>query len=238
MKFMGDVPFRHVYITGLIRDENGDKMSKSKGNVIDPIDIIDGITIEDLVSKRTTGLMQPHLAPGIEKKTRKQFPEGIAPYGTDALRFTFASLAGPARDINFDLGRVGGYRNFCNKLWNAARFVLGSRPDGELTNAVVEPSLASRWIASRLAMATEQATRQLDALDLAGYAATVYDVAWSDYCDWFLEMAKVDLRRPAATEGEKSRAWRTARDGLAAILATDPPWPPDPPWDRTETFSR
>src|SRR5213082_242854 len=150
LKFMGEVPFSDVYITGLIRDEHGDKMSKSRGNVIDPLDIVDGITLHELIAKRTTALMQPQLAPAIERATRRQYPDGIAPHGTDALRFTFAALASPNRDIRFDLARVGGYRNFCNKLWNAARFVtltLGEAapPAGES----VELSVADRWIGAR-----------------------------------------------------------------------------------------
>src|ERR1700730_14916018 len=151
LKFMGDVPFRDVYITGLIRDEHGDKMSKSKGNVIDPLDIVDGISLEELVEKRTTGLMQPQLAPAIERATRKQYPAGIAPHGTDALRFTFAAIASPSRDISFDLARVGGYSKFCNKLWNAARFVTMAL--GETAPAAGaetgELSIAERWIRAR-----------------------------------------------------------------------------------------
>jgi valyl-tRNA synthetase len=221
MKFMGDVPFRDVYITGLIRDENGDKMSKSKGNVIDPIDIIDGIALEDLVSKRTAGLMQPHLAPGIEKKTRKQFPEGISPYGTDALRFTFASLAGPARDINFDLGRVGGYRNFCNKLWNGARFVLmtveSDTGQGDLVGAA-ELSVADRWIVSRFAATLSQVERALTDYRFDFAATALYEFTWYQFCDWYLELTKPVLQSETTTEAQKRGTRRTLVTVLEALL--------------------
>src|SRR5450432_4814182 len=152
LKFMDEVPFRTVYLHGLIRDAEGQKMSKSKGNVIDPLDIVDGIDLEALVAKRTAGLMQPQLAPAIEKATRKQYPQGMAPHGTDALRFTFAALASSNRDIRFDMARVAGYRNFCNKLWNAARFVTMAVGDVPVTSAALasDLSVADRWIRSRL----------------------------------------------------------------------------------------
>jgi valyl-tRNA synthetase len=222
LKFMGDVPFRHVYITGLIRDENGEKMSKSKGNVIDPIDIIDGIGLEDLVAKRTTGLMQPHLAPGIEKKTRKQFPEGISPYGTDALRFTLTSLAGPARDINFDLGRVGGYRNFCNKLWNAARFVLmtveGPEPgQGELVGAA-ELSVADRWIVSRFAATLTQVDSALRDYRFDFASTALYEFTWYEFCDWYLELTKPVLQGEGTTGDQKRGTRRTLVTTLEALL--------------------
>jgi valyl-tRNA synthetase len=218
LKFMGDVPFREVYITGIIRDEHGDKMSKSKGNVLDPLDIIDGIGLEALVAKRTTGLMQPQLAPGIEKNTRKQFPEGMASYGTDALRFTMASLAGPSRDINFDLARVAGYRNFCNKLWNASRFVLMTvEGQGDLTGEA-ELSVADRWIASRFSAMLAQLDQNLRdyRFDLA--TSALYEFTWYEFCDWYLELTKPVLQGETSTEAQKRGTRRTLAITLEALL--------------------
>jgi len=221
MKFMGDVPFRHVYITGLIRDEHGNKMSKSKGNVIDPLDIVDGITLDQLVAKRTTGLMQPHLAAGIEKNTRKQFPDGIPAFGTDALRFTLASLAGPARDISFDLGRVGGYRNFCNKLWNGARFVLmtveGDAGQGDLVGAA-ELSVADRWIVSRFAATLAQVDSALAEYRFDFAATALYEFTWYEFCDWYLELTKPVLQGETTTEAQKRGTRRTLVTVLEALL--------------------
>jgi valyl-tRNA synthetase len=220
-KFMGDVPFRDVYITGLIRDEHGDKMSKSKGNVIDPLDIIDGIALQDLVTKRTTGLMQPHHAPGIENATRKQFPDGIAPIGTDALRFTFASLAGPSRDIRFDLGRVGGYRNFCNNLWNGARFVLmtveGDAGQGDLVGAA-ELSVADRWFVSRFAATLAQVDSALREYRFDFAATALYEFTWYEFCDWYLELTKPVLQGENSTEAQKRGTRRTLVTVLEAML--------------------
>jgi valyl-tRNA synthetase len=217
LKFMGDVPFKHVYITGLIRDENGEKMSKAKGNIIDPLDLIDGIGLEELVAKRTSGLMQPHLKERIEKATRKQFPEGMTAYGTDALRFTLASLAGPSRDINFDLGRLGGYRNFCNKLWNGSRFVMMTIEGADLVGEA-ELSIADRWIVSRFAATlarVDQALREYR-FDLA--AAALYEFTWYEFCDWYLELTKPVLQGDDATEKQKRGTRRTLITTLEALL--------------------
>ncbi len=215
LKFMGDVPFRDVYITGLIRDEHGDKMSKSKGNVIDPLDIVDGIGLEALVAKRTSGMMQPKLAAAIEKSTRKQFPEGIAAHGTDALRFTLAALASPSRDMRFDLGRVGGYRNFCNKLWNSARFVALSVGDAVATDAgPVEYSMADQWIRSRFGqtiVAVDTALRDYR-FDFA--ATALYEFTWYVFCDWYLELTKPVLQ----SESVSAELKRGTRKTLVEIL--------------------
>ena len=212
--FTGRVPFGHVYITGLVRDKDGQKMSKSKGNILDPIDIIDGISLEALVEKRTQGLMQPQMAEKIRKATHKEFPDGIPAFGADALRFTFASLATHGRDIKFDLNRAEGYKNFCNKLWNAARFVLMHCEDFE-TNGIPQPKTdAERWILHRLQhmLLNVEANFKAYRFDLA--AQDMYEFAWNDYCDWFLELAK------PALAGADAEAANSTRHTLLYVLET------------------
>jgi len=209
LHFMEEVPFHTVYVHGLVRDGEGQKMSKSKGNVLDPIDLIDGIELEALVQKRTSNLMQPQLAAKIEKATRKQFPKGITGYGTDALRYTFYSLASTGRDIKFDIGRMEGYRNFCNKIWNASRYVLSHTESHNLSAGDATFSLADRWIQSRLEttlVAVEDAYENYR-FDLASQA--LYDFVWNEFCDWYLELSKPVLWDDATATSEQLGARRT-----------------------------
>ncbi|MGB8326307.1 MAG: valine--tRNA ligase [Steroidobacteraceae bacterium] len=229
LEFMGDVPFRDVYITGLIRDEHGEKMSKSKGNVIDPLDIVDGIDLEALVAKRTSGLMQPHLAPAIDKATRRQFPAGIPAHGTDALRFTFAALAGPSRDIRFDLGRVGGYRNFCNKLWNAARFALLAVESDDTAGPSGTPaslSVADRWIRARLGCALSQVDAALAEYRFDLAATALYEFAWYEFCDWYLEFTKPVLQSATSSPAAQAGTRRTLLEILEALMRALHPFMP------------
>jgi len=216
IKFMGDVPFREVYIHGLIRDQDGQKMSKSRGNVLDPIDLIDGVNLETLLEKRTTGLMQEHLKPAIDEATRKQFPDGIDRYGADALRFTFAALATTGRDIRFDLGRIEGYKNFCNKLWNAARYVLMNTE--QLDDGDVELSAADRWILARFDKAVESVHRNFDGYRLDLVAQAIYEFTWHEFCDWYLELSKPVLQSDDATDEAKRGTRRTLIDVLEGLL--------------------
>ena len=217
---MGEIPFKTVYVHGLVRDSQGHKMSKSKGNVLDPLDIVDGIDLETLVAKRTSGMMQPKLAEKIAKQTRAEFPEGIASYGTDALRFTFCSLAATGRDIKFDMGRVEGYRNFCNKLWNATNFVL-ENTDGKdcgVHDEPVELSAVDRWIISALQRCEEEVTRHLDAFRFDLAAQSLYEFIWDEYCAWYLELVKPVLWDENASAERLRGTRRTLVRVLEVIL--------------------
>ncbi|MFA3791857.1 valine--tRNA ligase [Aliiglaciecola sp. SL4] len=219
-KFTGKIPFKEIYITGLIRDEQGDKMSKSKGNVLDPIDLIDGITLDALLEKRTAGMMQPQKAKAITKRTSKQFPDGINAYGTDALRFTFAAMASTSRDINFDMGRVEGYRNFCNKLWNASRFVLMNteEQDTGINGGEMELSLADKWIWARFQQTLSEFESAIKDYRFDIAAQAVYEFTWNQFCDWYLELSKPVLNAETSSDAQKRGTRHTLINVLESLL--------------------
>jgi valyl-tRNA synthetase len=226
LKFMGDVPFRRVYIHGLILDQDGQKMSKSKGNVIDPLDIVDGISLEALLEKRTTGLMQPQMKAAVDKATRKQFPQGIAAYGTDALRLCFSRLATQSRDLRFDMAKVEEYRNFCNKLWNASRYVLMNTENHDLAAPGAEFSLADRWISSRLKDMLGRIEAGFADYRLDAVANAVYEFTWHEFCDWYVELSKTVLQSDAASEAAKRGTRITLIKTLEVLLRAMHPLAP------------
>ncbi|MDF1795842.1 MAG: valine--tRNA ligase [Coxiellaceae bacterium] len=219
MHFMGKVPFKQVYITGLIRDSHGHKMSKSKGNVLDPLDVINGIELEPLLKKRTAAMMQPQMIEKIKKQTRKEFPEGIAAYGTDALRFTYCALANTGRNISFDMGRVEGYRNFCNKIWNATRFVLMNIEGHAITTPSRDDlSLADRWITSELQHTINKLEKAVTEYRFDRVATAIYEFIWNEYCDWYVEMAKVTLYDDNASDAAKNATRHTLVSVLEQVM--------------------
>ena len=206
LKFTGEVPFHTVYIHGLVRDADGQKMSKSKGNGLDPIDLIDGIELEALVTKRTAGLMQPQMEKAIARVTRRDFPDGIPAFGTDALRFTFCALASTGRDVRFDLNRIEGYRNFCNKLWNAANYVRMNTADTRLDGTeVIEASATDRWIRSRLEGLVKDVHFAYETFRFDLLAQRIYEFVWNEYCDWYLELTKPILKNGSAAAQHAAR---------------------------------
>ncbi|MCP1328122.1 class I tRNA ligase family protein, partial [Halomonas sp. 707D4] len=228
LKFTGEVPFKTVYVHGLVRDGQGQKMSKSKGNVLDPIDLIDGISLEALLEKRTGNMMQPQKAKAIAKATKDEFKDGIEPHGTDALRFTFLSQATTGRDIKFDMNRLDGYRNFCNKLWNASRYVL-MNAEGEDCGALGEPvelSLADRWIISQLQKTEAQVTRAMEEYRFDHASQALYEFVWNEYCDWYLELSKPVLWDDNASVEAKRGTRRTLVRVLEATLRLAHPMMP------------
>ena len=221
-----NIPFHKVYVHGLIRDENGQKMSKAKGNVLDPLDMIDGISLSDLIAKRTKNLMQPQFAEKISSRTRKQFPNGIQAHGTDALRFTLCSLTSTGRDINWDMKRLEGYRNFCNKLWNASRYVLMTCQKTKPSNDSSPKTLPEKWIESIL---QEMIIKLNDALDNFRFdlaTQTIYDFIWNEYCDWFLELSKIDLQDSGRDDPTKQSINATLISTLESILRISHPFLP------------
>ena len=218
LKFVGEVPFKTVYITGLIRDAMGQKMSKTKGNGLDPLDVIDGISLDELVKKRTKNLPQPRLAARIQKQTKKDFPDGIASFGTDALRLTFASMASPSRNYTFDLKQVESYHNFCNKLWNATRFVVEQLQEGEPLAIKKVQSFPEVWIRSRVDRLIRATRRAIETYRFDLYAQTLYATVWHEYCDWYLEFSKIVLWNQEADPAEIAATKHTLLEILETLL--------------------
>lgn len=241
-KFTGKIPFKEIYITGLIKDENGDKMSKSKGNVLDPIDLIDGIDLESLVQKRTSGMMQPKAASKIEKATRKEFANGIDAYGTDALRFTFTAMASTSRDINFDMNRVEGYRNFCNKIWNATRFVLMNTEAFDTGHKAgkLELSVFDKWIWSKFQDTLQSVEHSIGQYRFDIASQSLYEFTWNQFCDWYLELSKAVLNSDNSSEAEKRGTRHTlinVLEHMMRILHPIMPFITDEIWQKVKPLS-